>query len=268
MASTPPSALFFDIFRSVCRRSLCETSKSPRRKLRDGPSATRAVSTATSQVSEMEVENTPRPRWSYTPPAMHAPVRSRLRPQGVTPLTINADPKKLDQMYIRFLGNNGDKMLSEEVKWLAVTHKSFDHGRRGFNDRLSFLGAWPWDHGIRGCKMADKNLLVGKRVVDLQTTLALITSSNNARYLKDYKDPYGREPFQHPALEGIECLYGGARDYFLHHKRMVELSQQYGLPDVVRWVPKKVSLLLSNESGTKSTDTSDSLTAWPLPVLI
>jgi large subunit ribosomal protein L15 len=31
-------------------------------------------------------------------------------------------------------------VLDEEAKWLAVTHKSFDHGRRGFNDRLAYLG--------------------------------------------------------------------------------------------------------------------------------
>ena len=43
-------------------------------------------------------------------------------------------------MYIRLLGRDGHKLLSEETKWLAVTHKSFDHGRRGFNDRLAFLG--------------------------------------------------------------------------------------------------------------------------------
>lgn len=48
----------------------------------------------------------------------------------------------LDKFYIEFLGPGGDKMLSEEVKWLAVTHKSFDQGRRGFNDRLAFLGKW------------------------------------------------------------------------------------------------------------------------------
>ena len=71
---------------------------------------------------------------------MAAPVRSRLKPEGVRPLKVNSDPQKLDQMYIRFLGKDGDKMLNEEAKWLAVTHKSFDHGRRGFNDRLSFLG--------------------------------------------------------------------------------------------------------------------------------
>lgn len=31
-------------------------------------------------------------------------------------------------------------MLSEETKWLAVTHKSFEQGARGFNDRLAFFG--------------------------------------------------------------------------------------------------------------------------------
>lgn len=31
-------------------------------------------------------------------------------------------------------------MLTDEVKWLAITHKSFDHGKRGYNDRLAFLG--------------------------------------------------------------------------------------------------------------------------------
>lgn len=157
---------------------------------------------------------------------MAAPVRSRQRPEGVTPLKINSDPQKLDQMYIRFLGKDGDKMLKEETKWLAVTHKSFDHGRRGFNDRLSFLG---------------------KRIVDLQTTLGLLTASTSSRYLKDTKDPSGRHPFEHPALEGIECLNGGARDYFTHHKQLSVLAQQYGLQDVVRWVPKKPDNL--NASG-------------------
>lgn len=53
---------------------------------------------------------------------------------------VNTDPQVLDEFYIRMLGNDGDKLLSDETKWLAVTHKSFDQGRRGFNDRLAFLG--------------------------------------------------------------------------------------------------------------------------------
>lgn len=53
---------------------------------------------------------------------------------------VNDDPKKLEQMYQRLLGPGADRLLPEEIRWLAVTHKSFDQGRRGFNDRLAFLG--------------------------------------------------------------------------------------------------------------------------------
>ena len=80
----------------------------------------------------------------------------------------------------------------------------------------------------------------GKRIVDLQTTLGLLTASTSSRYLKDTKDPFGRQPFEHPALQGIECLNGGARDFFTHHKHLSALAQQYGIQDVMRWVPKKV----------------------------
>ncbi len=52
----------------------------------------------------------------------------------------NNDPAKLDAMYNRLLGTDGDRMLPDEIKWLAVTHKSFDQGRRGFNTRLAYFG--------------------------------------------------------------------------------------------------------------------------------
>lgn len=60
---------------------------------------------------------------------------------------VNEDPKRLDDAYVRMLGPGGDKVLNDEAKWLAVTHKSFDHGRRGFNDRLAYLGAC-WDDSV------------------------------------------------------------------------------------------------------------------------
>ncbi len=70
---------------------------------------------------------------------MVAPVRSK--PQVLNnELQVNEDPEVLDKVYVRVLGKGGDELLTEEVKWLAVTHKSFDHGRRGYNDRLSFFG--------------------------------------------------------------------------------------------------------------------------------
>ena len=87
----------------------------------------------------MEVDREDRPRWQSTPPNMTAPVRSRPKPLN-NDFRVNEDPRRLDQAYTQMLGSGGDKMLTEEVKWLAVTHKSFDHGRRGFNDRLAFLG--------------------------------------------------------------------------------------------------------------------------------
>ncbi len=100
---------------------------------------------ASSSRREDDLASTPseEPRWKVTPPRMRtrgAPNRS-FRPEHAE-FQVNKDPEKLDKAYIRVLGTNGDKLLTEEVKWLAVTHKSFDHGRRGFNDRLSYLGTW------------------------------------------------------------------------------------------------------------------------------
>lgn len=71
---------------------------------------------------------------------MTAPFRSKpplLKPND---FDVNVDPKRLDEVFDRVLGKDGHRMLTEEVKWLAVTHKSFDHGRRGYNDRLAYLG--------------------------------------------------------------------------------------------------------------------------------
>ena len=79
-----------------------------------------------------------RPRWQAPPPRMTAPFRSK--PPVDNDYPVNEDPGKLDRVYERILGPDGHKLLTEEVKWLAITHKSFDHGRRGYNDRLAFLG--------------------------------------------------------------------------------------------------------------------------------
>lgn len=72
---------------------------------------------------------------------MMAPVRSKPPVYG-NDFVVNKDPEKLDRVYNKMLGQGGDRMLTDEVKWLAVTHKSFDHGRRGYNDRLAFLGTY------------------------------------------------------------------------------------------------------------------------------
>ena len=80
------------------------------------------------------------PRWQATPSRMTAPFRSKPPTFKPNDFAVNQDPATLDRVYVMVLGKDGDKVLTEEVKWLAVTHKSFDHGRRGYNDRLAFLG--------------------------------------------------------------------------------------------------------------------------------
>jgi large subunit ribosomal protein L15 len=91
----------------------------------------------------MEVD-APTPRWSQTPPELKAPFS--IHPRSLEGRSVggrhdvNKDPRKLDDMYTKFLGPEGPQLLSEETKWLAVTHKSFDHARRGFNERLAFIG--------------------------------------------------------------------------------------------------------------------------------
>ncbi|KZF20275.1 RNase III domain-containing protein [Xylona heveae TC161] len=164
------------------------------------------------------------PRWMATPRAMVAPVRSRPRPRREW--LSNEDPEKLNRFYVRILGNRGDQMLSEEVKWLAVTHKSFDHGRRGFNDRLAFLG---------------------KRIIELQANLATVQSPLSTQQslaaADAEKDEYGRVPFKHPALEGLENTTDRSRNLVVDKKRLAQLASSYGLNRVLRWKPKNAESL-------------------------
>lgn len=138
-------------------------------------------------------------------------------------MKVNSDPSKLDQVYRRIFASE-NVGLSEETKWLAVTHKSFDFGRRGYNDRLAFFG---------------------KRILSLQVSLGLLQIDPEG-YLKGQQDPWGRTPFEHEDLKGIENLAGRGKDFLLHQKQMTKVAELYGLQDVVRWEPKDPSNLLSS----------------------
>ncbi|KAL4926041.1 mitochondrial 54S ribosomal protein mL57 [Aspergillus undulatus] len=170
---------------------------------------------------EPPVDYTDKPRWSYTPPRAKAPFSINALESKRPDYPVNNDPKLLDQFYIRFFGEGGDKILSDETKWLAVTHKSFDQGRRGFNDRLAFLG---------------------KRIVQLQASLALAQSPPNSTMNTsdpDQPDRYKREPFAHPALEGLDNLSDNTKKYMTDKSKLAELAVQYELVKVIRWCPRK-----------------------------
>lgn len=104
-------------------------------------------------------------------------------------------------------------VLTGEKQWLAITHKSFDHARQGFNDRLAFLG---------------------KRLVDMHLTTALLHQPQLA-----HRPPPAKDGFQHQALEGLENVTLFAKESVLDRRRLAKLAVSYGVDRVVRWKPKK-----------------------------
>lgn len=135
MASTP------------CRAVLSRSGLAARRVL--APCASRAYTTEAPatptpesfQAKETTATDGSAPRWAQTPPRMKAPMQMDFARDPKNKVWhINSSPEVLDNMYNQLLGPAGSKMLPDELKWLAVTHKSFDQGRRGFNDRLAMLG--------------------------------------------------------------------------------------------------------------------------------
>jgi len=151
------------------------------------------------------------------------PIRIRPRPRN-SEWPANDDPKKLDAALVRFLGDNGDKLLSEETKWLAVTHKSFDQGRRGFNDRLSYMG---------------------KRIIEVQLSTALVSMPRNPTQLEG-PDEYGRVPFDHPALDGLLNLSELAKSEILDKARLFQIARSHNLEAVIRWKPRKADNLIGS----------------------
>jgi large subunit ribosomal protein L15 len=151
----------------------------------------------------------------------------------------NSDPALLDNFYVRFLGRGGDHMLTEEVKWLAITHKSFDQGRRGFNDRLAILGMCS---GRRSCEQT--LMITGRRVLNLQTNLVLLHSptATKTQSLPDPSDD--RIPFTHPALEGLANLSNVPIGEVLTKTRIAGFATLIGMREIIRWQPKDVSLQL------------------------
>ncbi|KAK2740770.1 RNase iii domain protein [Colletotrichum kahawae] len=177
-----------------------------------------ATAAADSKINELPRRNeeSERPRWSYTPERMKAPFSPHITIDPRRKLwKVNNDPKVLDGMYVRFLGRGGDSMLPEEVKWLAVTHKSFDQGRRGFNDRLAY---------------------VGRQAIIFETTKSIVASEKEGAIVPD---EYGREPFQHPALAQVDNLNVEMPVKVVNKEKIEQLAFDAGIDKVLRWKPAK-----------------------------
>ena len=236
------SAEITSIFaKSFRRRATCQCASLPATRTHL-PKSARNLTTSSAHRDEVERygnrgrELRTGPRWQSTPPRMMAPIRSK-PPVPNNDFAVNEDSERLDRVYDRVLGNGGCEMLTDEVKWLAVTHKSFDHGRRGFNDRLSFLGTEAQMASLRG--IANELCSPGERIIDLQTSLGLFHGSS-ATPPPETQDRYGRESFRHPALDGLAGVTLESKHRILNVMRVAQLAERYGLHTVTRWKPKEV----------------------------
>ncbi|KAK3324901.1 ribonuclease-III-like-domain-containing protein [Apodospora peruviana] len=158
-----------------------------------------------------------RPRWTYTPEKMKGPGFSIniVKDPRRTIWKNNEDPVVVDTMYKRLLGPGGDKMLPDEIKWMAITHKSFDQGRRGFNTRLAYFG---------------------RQILALESTREIMVSPAAQGEL--ITDRYNREPFDHPAMANVDKLaFRQPRD-LIHKDRVAKLALEVGMMRVVRWKPR------------------------------
>jgi len=207
--------------------------------------AARPLSTTSARLSEEAVEDE-RPRWSYTPERMKGPnmsIRIVKDPRRKI-WKVNEDPALLDAMYNRFLGPHGDKMLPDEIKWLAITHKSFDYARRGFNTRLAYYGTWwfwlgSWPRGLATLYEYTDRPVPGRQILALESTRSILISSFPP---SNVPDKYSREPFRSPALEMVDKLNTKQPRDIIYKEKMAGLAMEIGLNQVVRWKPGKVSL--------------------------
>lgn len=75
--------------------------------------------------------------------------------------------------------------------------------------------------------------------MELQTSLVIVHGAKVAPGPLT-RDHYQREPFRHPALEGLEGLHMTHKQQATDKKRLAQLGERYGLNHVLRWKPKNV----------------------------
>jgi large subunit ribosomal protein L15 len=143
---------------------------------------------------------------------------------------VNTDPQRLNNALNNLLGKGGEHLLPDELKWLAVTHKSFDQGRRGFNDRLAFLG---------------RQIAVVESMQSILTTPTdVLKSTQGAVEVQEDAFVGRREPFADKALEAADRLSIMQPEKVFDPKKLHKLAVDTGLSEVVRWKPRLVSRML------------------------
>lgn len=139
---------------SVLRpRSLVSSSRTfatSRRCLHQEPTSEAAAVVPETSETTPEVSGTAKKTYERKPERLaYKPVKKyqNVRPQPIAPYgvrvrqpyIVNDNPKMLDAMYKDLFGAD-EFGLENGLKWQAVTHKSFDHGRQPYNEKLALMG--------------------------------------------------------------------------------------------------------------------------------
>ena len=192
---------------------------------------------AAAEASEM-------PRWAQTPKRMKAPFSPHITKDPARSVwRVNDSPEKLDMALSNLLGKSGDRLLPEEIKWLAVTHKSFDQGRRGMNDRLAFLGR---QLVTVECVQAilSSQFTVAESAPESLAGETLEQAAAEARMARSipqdvFKDR--RAPFEPESLKKADKLSVLQPYNVLSARKLHKLAVETGIAEVVRWKPRMVS---------------------------
>lgn len=107
-------------------------------------------------------------------------------------------------------------------------------------DWLSWVGILDMNWNTVG--KAKCSWRIGRRIVELQTSLALLDApqAEIQQRTKGLPDNYGRLPFQHLSLQNLESVTVHTKERILDRQRIAQLAQHYGLGDVIRWKPRQV----------------------------
>ena len=93
---------------------------------------------------------------------------------------------------------------------------------------------------IEGYQYRLSNDAAGRRILNLQTTLALLHSPVAT---KTQSFPNSEDVGTHPALEGLANLSNVPLGEILTKPRLARLATQMGMREIIRWEPRLVGCL-------------------------
>ncbi|KAI5786491.1 ribonuclease-III-like-domain-containing protein [Peziza echinospora] len=178
--------------------------------------------------------------YEHTRPQPRAPHRVRAPAQE---FKVNDSLEALDNMYERLFGRGkeGVALLPEDLRWQAVTHLSFDHGRQPFNNKLAFMG--------RRIVFYHVNIhLLNQKPAN--TPLASSDPETPATVSSDTQTYLAPVPFTHPDYKNIDGATYEAVGELTAENHLGDYARLAGIPQVMRWKPMNPSdMLQSGQEG-------------------